>query len=83
MALVVYRESLEEGVLSGEAKRSTIIPLHKGDSLTLLSNYRPVSITSHLVKAFEGIMRKHIVTFLERCNLLLNPNMVSEREDLP
>ena len=66
---LLYRDSLDQGVLCDEGKRSNIIPIHKGDSLALPVNYRPVSLTSHLVKILEKILRKKIVNFLEECNL--------------
>ena len=36
-------------------------------------NYRPVALTSHLVKVFEKVLRNKIVMFIEQHNLL-NPN---------
>ncbi|CAL4073588.1 unnamed protein product, partial [Meganyctiphanes norvegica] len=33
-------------------------------------SYRPVSLTSHIIKAFERIVRTAIVTYLEENNLL-------------
>ena len=34
------------------------------------SNYRPVSLASHVIKIFERVKRKKLVTFLESNNLL-------------
>ena len=36
-------------------------------------NYRPVALTSHLVKLFEKIVRKHIVEHMDKNNLF-NPS---------
>ena len=45
-----------------------IVPIHKGDSTAHAKNYRPVALTSHLVKVFEKVVRKHIVQHLETRN---------------
>ena len=50
-----------------------ILPIHKGNSTAEAANYRPISLTSHLVKIFEKVLRKKIVWFLER-NDLFNPS---------
>ena len=46
-----------------------ILPIHKGNSTAEAANYRPISLTSHLVKIFEKVLRKKIVWFLERNDL--------------
>ena len=35
-------------------------------------NYRPVSLTSHIIKVFERVMRKKILNHLEGNNLLVD-----------
>ena len=40
---------------------SHIVPLHKKDSKSIPANYRPVSLTSHVVKVFERVLRKKMV----------------------
>ena len=70
---ILYRDSLDAGFLCENPKNSCIVPLHKGDSRGLPANYRPVSLTSHLVKIMEKVIRKGIVKYLEE-NGLFNPN---------
>ena len=48
-------------------------PIHKGGSRGIVQNYRPVALTSHLIKFFEKIPRGHLVTYLEDHNNLFNP----------
>ena len=36
------------------------------------ANYRPVALTSHLIKLFENILKKHIVAYMEENNIF-NP----------
>ena len=51
-------------------KLANIVPIHKGGSKAFAKNYRPISLTSHLIKIFERAIRKHIVKYLETNNLL-------------
>lgn len=69
----IWRNSLDKGVTPSQVKQSTIVPIHKGNSTAQASNYRPVALTSHLVKIFEKILRKNIIQHLEMNNLL-NPS---------
>ena len=70
--LSIWRQSLDEGICPNQAKQSTITPLHKGKSTAHAANYRPVTLTSHLVKIFEKVLRKHVVSHLEKNNLFNN-----------
>ena len=71
----IWRQRLDEvnDPCPSRVKQSLICPIHKGDSTAQPKNYRPVALTSHLVKLFEKIIRKNIVEHLERNNLF-NPN---------
>ena len=69
----IWREYLDLSITPSSSRTSNIVPIHKGDSTALASNYRPVALTSHLVKIFEKIIRTHIVNYLEE-NHLLNPS---------
>ena len=51
-------------------KEAHIIPVHKGGSQGTPSNYRPIALTSHLIKVFEKVVRNNLVQFLEKNNLL-------------
>ena len=54
-------------------KTQYITPVFKKGDRTVAANYRPVSITSHLIKIFERVLRKHIVGHMET-NGFLSPN---------
>ena len=66
----IWRKSLDTGEIPDILKLQTIIPLYKKGSKTLPENYRPVSLTSHLTKLFERILRKKIMHHIESNNLL-------------
>ena len=63
--LILWRTSLDTGQVPKELKKQSIIPIYKKDSKAIAANYRPVSLTSHIIKLFERVLRKHIVKFLE------------------
>ena len=70
---MIWRKSLDENDVPAELKHAVIFPLAKGGSLTKPSNYRPVSLTSHIIKICERVIKRVIVQHLEN-NILLNPN---------
>ena len=47
--------------------------MFKKGSKGLAENYRPVSLTSHLIKVFERVFRKKMIKFIED-NMLLSNN---------
>ena len=53
---MMWSHSLESGVVPNYYKLSHIAPLHKKDSRALPQNYRPISLTSHIVKVFERVL---------------------------
>jgi len=69
----IWRDCLDSGITPDCLKLGMIVPLLKGDSTALAKNYRPVALTSHLVKIFEKVVRKHIVNHLDASNAF-NPS---------
>ena len=76
----IWRKSLDSGEIPLLMKRANIIPVHKGGSLGLPKNYRPIALTSHLIKVFEKVIRTAIVSYMERNNLF-NPSQHGFRHD--
>ena len=66
--VTIWRECLDIGLTPALLKLSLIVPIHKGDLTAIAKNYRPVALTSHLVKIFEKVICKHIVRHLEDNN---------------
>ena len=44
--------------------------MHKGGSRAEPAQYRPVALTSHIVKVFERVIRRVLVDHLEQCDML-------------
>ena len=62
---LLWKSSFDSGRIPLDLKMQYITPLFKKGNKTEAVNYRPVSITSHLIKIFERVMRKHLVRHLE------------------
>jgi len=62
--------SLETGIIAEKFKSQAVIPIFKGGSKAIPANYRPVSLTSHIIKLFERVVRKKMISFIEEHNLI-------------
>ena len=61
---------MRSGIVPKFYKTGYISPLFKKGSRCEAGNYRPVTLTSHIVKVFERVVRKHMVNYLEDNSLL-------------
>ena len=69
---LIWKKSLSTGEIPNILKTANIVPIHKGGSRGEAKNYRPVALTSHIIKIFEKVLRNHIVSHMEENNML-NP----------
>ena len=69
---LMWKRSLQEGRVPETYKNSIIVPLYKKGSRAKAENYRPVSLTDHVGKAFERILRKRLVNYFESNGLFLD-----------
>ena len=69
----IFQRILSSGDIPDLLKSAFVIPVHKGGSRALPVNFRPVSLTSHLIKTLERIVRVSLVRYLE-LNMKMNPN---------
>ena len=67
---ILWRASMDHGVIPPDLLLVMVCPVHKGGSRAAPKNYRPVALTSHLTKVFERVLRKELVVFLEQHSLL-------------
>ena len=67
---LLWRKSLATGEISDQLKLGLIIPIFKNGARSEPKNYRPVTLTSHLIKIFERVLIKNLVKYLENNDLL-------------
>ena len=60
----LLRKSLDEGKIPDIFKLAHVTPIHKGGSRQKPEQYRPVSLTSHIMKIFERVIKKKIMKHL-------------------
>jgi hypothetical protein len=53
---LLFIRSLDEGIFPSMLKFSSIIPIPKSGSPSIISNYRPISILSYIAKIFESLV---------------------------
>ncbi len=56
----IFNESLATSVVPTSFKISVIIPVPKNSKPSCLNDYRPVALTSIVMKVFERLVKKHI-----------------------
>ncbi|KAK6180925.1 hypothetical protein SNE40_008890 [Patella caerulea] len=66
----LYRKSVDEGVLPEHWKAANITPLYKKGSKKKAFNYRPISLTSIVIKVLESILIDAIIKHLDSYNIL-------------
>ena len=55
---IILRKSIDETEIANIMKIAYITPIHKGGSRQEPGQYRPVSLTSHIMKLFERVIQK-------------------------
>ena len=61
----MFRNFKQTGIIPPLLKEAFVIPIHKGGIRSDPANFRPVSLTSHIIKTMERIIRKSLVGHLE------------------
>ncbi len=56
----IFNESLATSVVPTSFKKCVIIPVRKNSKPSCLNDYRPVALTSTVMKVFERLLKKHI-----------------------
>ena len=66
----LFNASLDYHTMADDWRKAHIIPIHKGGDVRLPENYRPISLTSVVLKAMERIIRDRIVEYVTRNHIL-------------
>ena len=69
--LKLFNQIYSSGILPQKFKSATIIPIHKPDKNPKeAGSYRPISLTSHIGKTLETIIKNRLTNFLEAEKLI-------------
>ena len=69
---MIFKHSLETGEIPNDWKKANVTAIFKKGSKKEASNYRPVSLTSHVCKILERIIKEDLVSYLESNKLILD-----------
>ncbi|KAK3888729.1 hypothetical protein Pcinc_007204 [Petrolisthes cinctipes] len=69
---ILFRNSIDTGIIPQQLKTAKIIPVYKGGSKGEAKNYRPIALTSHIIKIMEKIIVRNMSIYLEEKNILNN-----------
>ena len=67
---IIWKRSLDSGVIPDILKNGIVTPIHKGGSRGIPANYRPVVLTSFLIKIFEKIVKAKIFEYLHQNTII-------------
>ena len=65
----IYLSSMEVGRFPSNLKHALVAGIFKTGDKSVAANYRPISLTNHLGKLLEKIVRQDIIEHLDRCGL--------------
>jgi len=57
---LIFRKSLDEGIYPDLFKLSAVTPVLKSGDSSNVTNYRPISLSSHIVKLFDSLVLRSI-----------------------
>jgi hypothetical protein len=69
---MLWKASMMEGIIPEGLKVGLITPIHKGGSRDRPQNYRPVTLTSQVIKVFEKVVARRLVQYMEEAELYNN-----------
>ena len=70
MICKIFQTSMETGEIPASLKSAFIKGTYKGGGKTKPVNYRPISLTSHVMKTMERVLRKALVSFMDFHSLM-------------
>ena len=67
---IVINQSLATGIFPDKLKTAKVMPFFKKDDITLMDNYRPVSLLTSTSKVFEKVVFTQLYEYFDKNNLL-------------
>ena len=80
----IINQSLSTGIFPDSLKTAKVIPIHKKDEKTIMSNYRPISILPVLSKIIQSVMHLQLMHYFSENKLfstqqyIFRPNRSTE-----
>ena len=68
---LIFRTTYNSGMIPKDWKVANVVPVHKKGSKMTVENYRPISLTSLIMKVFEKLIRDELML---RCEAQLSNN---------
>ena len=62
----LFNQSIHDQIVPKDWRKANVTPIYKKGPKSLASNYRPVSLTSHVCKVLESVIRDAIVAHLKK-----------------
>ena len=67
---IIFNLSIAEGCFPTAMKSAKVIPVHKGDSVLSVGNYRPISLLPIFSKIFERLIYNRLISFITENKIL-------------
>ena len=67
---IIFKDCIQEKVFPTILKDAHITPIFKKGDVSVLTIYRPISVTPTFAKVFERLLLNHLVEYLEKFALL-------------
>ena len=65
---IIFNRCVREGHFPDTLKLAKVIPIHKGDSVLTVSNYRPISLLPIFSKIMERLIYNQFIDYIEKVN---------------
>ena len=76
---IIFNIAIEKGVFPHLFKRAKVIPIHKGESKMIPSNYRPISLLPIFGKIFEKIIFARLTNFINKFKIIYDKDIINIR----
>ena len=67
---IIFQQSIDQSRVPQQWRTANVIPIFKKGSKRHAANYRPISLTTHIGKLLERIIRDHIMRHLDNKQLI-------------
>ena len=67
---IIFNRCIREGHFPDALKMAKIIPIHKGDSVLSVSNYRPISLLPIFSKIMERLIYNQFIEYIDKHKIL-------------